>query len=144
MLLIFHWEAGMKIIMSPDTNKTGKEKQWNIEDIVNDVGEAVSTHLLFMHAWTGCDTTSSIYGKGEKDWRIDQPNLNICRTDKQLNKKAQLHILLWNIVRFNHSACTTLLHFRDIRCIRYHIFQCRLKAIGLRHHHVCNRVHHKL
>ena len=50
--------------MSPDTNKKGEEKQWNIEDVVNDVGEAVSKHILFMHAWTGCDTTSSIYGKG--------------------------------------------------------------------------------
>ena len=82
VLLIFHWEAGMKITMSPDTNKKGEEKQWNIEDVVNDVGEAVSKHILFMHAWTGCDTTSSIYGKGEKNWSIDQPNLNLCRTDK--------------------------------------------------------------
>ena len=58
VLLIFHWEAGMKITMSPDTNIKGEEKQWNIEDIVNDVGEAVSKHILFMHAWTRCDTTS--------------------------------------------------------------------------------------
>ena len=76
VLLIFHWEAGMKIAMSPDTNKKGEEKQWNIEDIVNDVGEAVSKHILFMHAWTGCDTTSSIYEKVRKI----QYNLNLCHT----------------------------------------------------------------
>lgn len=65
VLLMFHWEVGMDIFMYAETGKrnTG-QKEWNIEDLVLSAGEKVTRNILFIHAWTGCDTTSAIYRQG--------------------------------------------------------------------------------
>ena len=31
---------------------------WKEKDVVDKIGEALSLHILFIHAWSGCDTTS--------------------------------------------------------------------------------------
>ena len=35
-----------------------------IKDVVDKTGEALSSHILFIHAWSGCDTTST-FGQGQ-------------------------------------------------------------------------------
>ena len=37
-------------------------KIWKIYDLVSKAG---TTNLPFMHAWSGCDTTSATYGHGK-------------------------------------------------------------------------------
>ena len=39
------------------------KKCWSIKEAHSDV--TCKDHLLFIHAWSGCDTTSSIFGKGK-------------------------------------------------------------------------------
>ena len=44
------------------TKKSGQEKQtWKIEDAVLELGNEIARRILFIHAWTGCDTTSAVY-----------------------------------------------------------------------------------
>ena len=47
-------------------NKEGVDREfWKIENLVKVAGDVVMSHILFIHAWSGCDTTSAIYGQGE-------------------------------------------------------------------------------
>jgi len=38
---------------------------WKIQDIIESTGELLTSHILFIHAWSGCDTTSATYGQGK-------------------------------------------------------------------------------
>ena len=38
---------------------------WKVQDLVNKAGKVVIPHILFIHAWSGCDTTSATYGHGK-------------------------------------------------------------------------------
>ena len=65
--LIFHWKEGMNVYMIAETpNKKDVDREfWKIENLVKEVEEVITSHILFIHAWSGCDTTSAIYGQGE-------------------------------------------------------------------------------
>ena len=67
MLLMFHWKEEMNIYMLAETpNKKDVDREfWNIENLVKEAGEVVKSHILFIHAWSGCDTTSAICGQGK-------------------------------------------------------------------------------
>ena len=64
--LIHHWQKSMTPFMhSEDTKKNGRQKQtWKIEDVVLALGNEIARHILFIHVWTGCDTTSAVYKEG--------------------------------------------------------------------------------
>lgn len=38
---------------------------WKISDLVTKAGQVLKSHLLFLHAWSGCDTTSATFGHGK-------------------------------------------------------------------------------
>ena len=42
-----------------------QKNMWKIHDLVTKVGAIVKAHLLFVHAWSGCDTTSATFGQGK-------------------------------------------------------------------------------
>ena len=67
VLLMFHWKEGMNIYMLVETtNKKDVDREfWKIEKLVKEAGEVVTSHILFIHAWSGFDTSSAIYGQGE-------------------------------------------------------------------------------
>ena len=35
---------------------------WSISDLITKAGGLVTSHLLFIHAWSDCDTTSVTFG----------------------------------------------------------------------------------
>ena len=41
------------------------KKHWCINDVTASIEPVVRKYLLFLHAWNGCDTTSSVYGHGQ-------------------------------------------------------------------------------
>ena len=41
------------------------KKSWSIDKIVASVESIVQKHILLLHAWTGSDTTSAIFGHGK-------------------------------------------------------------------------------
>lgn len=53
-----------KLIFRSD--KTRSENEYNIRNIRSSLGEEITTALLAMHAYTGCDTTSRIYHIGKQ------------------------------------------------------------------------------
>lgn len=65
VLLMFHWAAHMNLYMLSDVGK--KQSQcWDIGSLVTSAGDMVTRHILFIHAWSGCDTTSATYGQGKQ------------------------------------------------------------------------------
>ena len=38
-----------------------RKKEWKVENLVCAAGEEIARNILFIYAWTGCDTTSAIY-----------------------------------------------------------------------------------
>ena len=47
------------------TNVRRKLKFFDVEKIGKQLGDVMVKHILFVHAWGGCDTTSAIYGQGK-------------------------------------------------------------------------------
>ena len=64
VLLMYHWKQKLADIYF--LSKAGKKlKIWRISDLVGQAGPMVTSHLLFLHAWSGCDTTSATFGQGK-------------------------------------------------------------------------------
>ena len=66
VLLMFHWKLEMQLYIFADVggNRDSERSMWKIEDLVEAIGDTITSHILFIHAWSGCDTTSAIYGQG--------------------------------------------------------------------------------
>ena len=62
VLLIYHYKDGMNDVYFHSDKAC---KTWEIGQIVTNIGPVMQHHLLFLHAWTGCDSTSAIYGHGK-------------------------------------------------------------------------------
>lgn len=68
VILVHHWRQGMNLFFrtSCKESKTLKDHAktmwWSVEHIAKD--EFLRKHILFGHIWSGCDTTSAIYGQG--------------------------------------------------------------------------------
>ena len=64
VLLVYHWQQTMAdIFLRSEAGKN--QKIWKISDVVDQAGPVVTSHLLFLHAWCGCDTTSATFGQGK-------------------------------------------------------------------------------
>ncbi len=60
VLLMHHWKQNMA-----DIYFFSAAGIWRIGDLVGQAGPMVTAHLLFLHAWSGCDTTSATLGQGK-------------------------------------------------------------------------------
>ena len=68
VLLIYHWNQDMADIYFQSEAKKSQKKDlmvWKIRDLMNKASKVVTSHLLFIHVWSGCDTTSATFGKGK-------------------------------------------------------------------------------
>ena len=67
ILLIYHTNLeSHDIFFQPEPKKSTKNPRvWNINVLKQQLGPRVCTHILFMHAILGCDTTSRLYGIGK-------------------------------------------------------------------------------
>jgi len=59
--MLYHWTSTLSPIFF--FQERGK-KLWNIGSCQEDIQD-IREHLLFIHAWTGCNSTSAINGKGK-------------------------------------------------------------------------------
>ena len=61
VLLLYHWKPTMNdIYLLQSRSNCIRSISLSQPDI-----REIKPHLLFVHAWSGCDTTSAIYGKGK-------------------------------------------------------------------------------
>ena len=65
IVLIHHWDETMADIFLRRPSAKAGLNEYNIRDIVASVDPVVKRHILFAHAWSGCDTTSATYGQGK-------------------------------------------------------------------------------
>lgn len=65
-LLLHHGVTGSKELYFRSDKDKGKPTVYNIRVLRSLLGDKVCTDLLFVHAFTGCDTTSRIFGVGKK------------------------------------------------------------------------------
>ena len=59
-MLLYHWKDQLLEIYF--LQERGK-KCWSVKEAAQQI--PLKDHLLFIHAWSGCDSTSSIFGKGK-------------------------------------------------------------------------------
>ena len=61
VMLLYHWREELgDIIFYPER----KQKGWSIKQAAKRIVD-LREHVLFVHAWSGCDTVSAPYGKGK-------------------------------------------------------------------------------
>ena len=60
LLLVFHWKP-----LLHEITFTSEKKYWNIRDVVSALQDSFRSHIMVLHTFTGCDTTSAIYAKGK-------------------------------------------------------------------------------
>ena len=75
------------IYFRPRSTKKKDLLAWKVKDLVNKAGEIVISHLLFIHKWSGCDTTSATFGLGKT---------NLLKKIKQSEKLLQLSSVISN------------------------------------------------
>ena len=62
ILLLYHWNPELcDIILTSERSK----KSWSIMNCCEDVTPQLKTALLAIHAFSGCNTTSAIFGFGK-------------------------------------------------------------------------------
>ena len=64
VMLLYHWKE--KLFDIKFYTERGK-KGWSMRESQAPLS-LIKQHLLFIHAWSGCDSTSSIYGKGKQSF----------------------------------------------------------------------------
>ncbi len=65
ILLMYHWRESMAdVYFLPEPKKKGL-LVWRVCDLITKAGSLVTSHILFIHAWSGCDTTSATFGHGK-------------------------------------------------------------------------------
>ena len=67
ILLCYHASLDShSILFRPEPKKTTKNPRlWDIKAVKKQLGPEVCSHILFLHAVLGCDTTSRLYGIGK-------------------------------------------------------------------------------
>ena len=67
ILLCYHAELDVFDLFfqpEPKANST-KRRSWNIKSVKEKLGQEICRQILFIHAISGCDTTSRLYGIGK-------------------------------------------------------------------------------
>ena len=87
VLLMFHWKLGMQLYMFADVgrNRESERSMVKIEDLVEVTGDTITSHILFINARSGCDTTSPIYGQGI----LFSQNFDYSSFQRELKEKVQ-------------------------------------------------------
>ena len=55
--------ADVYFLSEPKKSQRKSLQVWS--DLISKAGKTVTSHLLFINAWTGCDTTSATFGHGK-------------------------------------------------------------------------------
>ena len=93
ILLCFHASLDShSIFFRPEPKKTTKNPRiWDIKAVKEQLGPEVCSHILFLHAVLGCDTTSCLYGIGKgaslKKFQVKQ---TLSRTSQSIQCTCQL------------------------------------------------------
>ena len=88
----------------PKANKRGA-RIWHMKKVKEQLGKEVCKNLLFLHAITGCDTTSRLYGVGKA---IVQKKFENVLSFKEQANVFSCHIAVSDIVTAGEKALVSL------------------------------------
>ncbi|KAG1678682.1 hypothetical protein GQR58_013306 [Nymphon striatum] len=66
ILLLHHMDSHKKTLYFRSDKKSKEQRVYNINTLKECLGQQLCSQLLFIHAFTGCDTTSQVFGMGKK------------------------------------------------------------------------------
>ena len=61
VMLLYHWTTEISGIYFVQQRTL---QAWNVRDVEISIPD-IKSDLLFLHAWSGCDSTSTIFGEGK-------------------------------------------------------------------------------
>ena len=111
ILLIYHWKPSMADIYFHSEAKKSQKKGlvvFKISDLSSNIGQVITANILFLHAWSGCDTTSATYGHGKTSLlkkiknseELQQISSSMCDPDataEQLVKLVTTYLLFYMV-----------------------------------------------
>ena len=124
ILLAHHWKEDIHhdIYFGTEIKEKNKKtkllKCWSIKSLVNEIPQQLLDHLLFVHAWGGCDTTSATLRHGKlKILRLMSTDNEVQFYARKYGELATLHeeIACIFIKLYNgkpDDSLTTLRHTR--------------------------------
>ena len=67
LVLLLHYSitTSKDLFFAPEPKKNAKRRVWDIKNSKSSIGPFVCQHILFLHALSGCDTTSRLFGIGK-------------------------------------------------------------------------------
>ena len=99
LILLLHYSRTVNkdVYFRSDVRKQSKEDKFvNITQLKRRLGDEMCTELLFCHAYTGCDSTSRIFGIGKKlafqKLIKSEPVIKSCAREFTLQNKSQHEI----------------------------------------------------
>ena len=107
VMLIYHWEDGLAYVyMQRETSGKKGQETHSIRDICKALNPIIKRHILFAHAWSGCDTTSHCYGYGKNSVvRLLKKKTQKCvDLPKWLISVTMQRLLGWQDARYFHSC----------------------------------------
>ncbi|KAG1682454.1 Organic cation transporter protein [Nymphon striatum] len=66
IFLLHHMDSHKKTLYFRSDKKSKEQRVYNINTLKECLGQQLCSQLLFIHAFTGCDTTSRVFGMGKK------------------------------------------------------------------------------
>jgi hypothetical protein len=83
VMLLYHWkETQFDIFLQ------SQSKCWSINEASSSIKD-IKEHLLFIHAWSGCDSTSTIFGKGKSSF------LNLVQKSEMMQSSSRTMTDVW-------------------------------------------------
>ena len=58
LVLLIRWKP-----LLHEMTFTSEKKSWNIRDVVSTTQDGLQSHIMILHAFTGCDAASAVYAK---------------------------------------------------------------------------------
>ena len=103
ILLLYFWNKEMSNVSMRSEPRKGQElKEFNIGQMAKKLNENIVKHVLFIHAWGGCDTTSAIFNQGKNKIMklVESGDDDIIRSaqyyTRQMRPKMKLEKLISN------------------------------------------------
>ena len=82
VMLMYHWEDGLQTCICRE-----KHPERRVRNIWKALNPIIKRHILFAHAWLGCDTTSHYYGYGKNSIvRLLKKNTEVRRLAEVIDK----------------------------------------------------------
>ncbi|MES9882369.1 MAG: hypothetical protein ABW185_15970 [Sedimenticola sp.] len=66
IMLLHHWTIDMAdIVIRKESSRSKTGQVYSLMEAYDSIPDDIRKHILFIHAWSGCDTTSATYGHGK-------------------------------------------------------------------------------